>query len=156
MLILLFYAGGEACACDTQDIVEIVPRVELKTIPSMPYYLAGTLNYGGIPIPVLDLCKLIANRDSSSSMHTRIIIFRNSHATNSSFNLMGLIAEKITETRTIEASKFVYSGLEIPSFPYLKGFFSDGAQTFQIFSLSIMFDYFVGLLKNSSEVVVHE
>lgn len=156
MLMLLFYAGSEACACDTQDVVEVVPKVKFKKIPYMPRYVAGTLNYGGIPILVLDLCQLIAERESSSSMHTRIIIFRNPNAQKGSFSLMGLIAEKITETKKVEASKFVQSGLAIPHLPYLKGLLMEGTQTFQVISLSILFDHFAALLKNPSKVSDYE
>jgi len=156
MLMLLFYAGSEACACDTQDVVEVVPKVKFKKNPYMPPYVAGTLNYGGVPILVLDLCQLLTARESSSSMHTRIIIFRNPNAQKDSFSLLGLIAEKITETKKIEVSKCVQSELALPHFPYLKGLLMEGTETFQVISLPILFDHFAALLKNPSKVSAYE
>lgn len=168
MLMLLFYAGNEAYACDTEDVVEIVPKVKLKKVPYLPHYVAGTLNYGGTPIPVIDLCKLISHRESSSSMHTRIIIFRsqglypnsdfsnNSGRQEESFTLMGLIAEKVTETKKIEGERFFKSGIEIPNFPYLKEFFIHEGQTIQLISLPLLLDHFVKLLKAPPKGVTYE
>ena len=129
--MLLFYVGKEIFACDSKPVVEVVPKVILKKIPHAPEFCAGLLNFGGIPVPVIDFCRLIENRPSGDSMHTRIILFKNPDSENQT-PVMGLIAEKVTETTDQETSSFMDSGIKIKEFPYLGGVYTINGKVTQL------------------------
>lgn len=118
--MLLFYVGKEIFACDSEPIVEVVPKVILKKIPHAPEFCAGLLNFGGIPVPVIDFSQLVENRPSGDSMHTRIMLFKNPDSDNTT-PVLGIIAEKVTETTDRETSDFIESGIKIKDLPYLGG-----------------------------------
>ena len=59
MLLLTFKAGANRYAIDVARVIELVPRVELRTIPHAPPFLAGLLGYRGKVIPVIDLGLLL-------------------------------------------------------------------------------------------------
>jgi len=127
--MLLFYVGKEIFACDSEPIVEVVPKVILKKIPHAPGFCAGLLNFGGIPVPVIDFCQLIENRPSGDSMHTRIMLFKHPDS-DSQTPILGIIAEKVTETTVQKPSSFIDSGVKVKDFPYLAGVHSiDGKVT---------------------------
>lgn len=137
MQMLLFYVGNNAYACDSEDVMEVVPKIFLKQVPENPIF-AGVMNYAGEPIPVIDFSQLIAQRPSSDSMHTRIIIF-NIQYEDVKPNMMGFIAEKVIETRDLEFSEFKDSGVRIERFPFLKGLMNRGAEVIQFVSLPELF-----------------
>lgn len=124
MLMLIFSVGEERYACDCDYILEVLPKVQLKGVPHAPDYVAGLLNFGGYPVPVVDLCQLIEGRECSDCMHTRVIML--------SFELkegepqkLGLIAEKVTETRDLDSEQFRDSGLAIEQINYIDGVLHD-------------------------------
>ena len=55
-------------------IVEIVPRVELRSVPHAPVFLAGLLGYRGHVVPVIDLCLLLDVAPCRDCLSTRIIL----------------------------------------------------------------------------------
>lgn len=123
--MLLFYAGQHCFALDAESIVEVFPKVTLNPIPGQPEpYLAGLLNYGGKPIPVVDICQLIEKRPCSEAMHSRIILTDH----------LALLAEKVTETADLDPDRFFPSGLTL--FPFLKGVYTEGERSIQRFDLA--------------------
>lgn len=97
MLMLLFYVGNDLYALDSSQVVEVIPRVALRKIHHSPDYVAGLFNYRGIIVPVIDLCHLIRGTSSSTHLGTRIVIV-NYIAQEQTPHLLGLMAERITET----------------------------------------------------------
>lgn len=131
MLMLLFYCGSACYALDCEPIIEIFPRITLKPLPGVKDHpcLSGLLNYGGKPVPVVDLCLLLEKRPCSDSMHTRLILVEfNQH-------LLALMAEKVTETAHLEKKMFVESGLQIKEMPFLKGIYHEGDKSIVLFDL---------------------
>ena len=59
MLLLTFTAGANRYAVDVARVVELVPRVELRSVPHAPPFLAGLLGYRGKVVPVIDLGLLL-------------------------------------------------------------------------------------------------
>lgn len=137
MLMLLFYVGQERFALDCDLIVEIFPKINLKPIPSEPSYITGFMNYGGIPVPVIDTVQLIENRPSENSMHTRIVLLKYQSFENDSF--IGLICEKAISTIEAELSQFIRIGLKSNEKPYLGGMFTDGPNSIQYFDVLALF-----------------
>ena len=104
MLLLLFEIGNGRYALDINQIVEIVPLVKLKKIPTSPAYVSGLMNYRGEGIPVVDLCQLVDNIDCEDALSTRIIIV-NYPLHISGNRALGLIANNATETLRTTLSK---------------------------------------------------
>jgi chemotaxis-related protein WspB len=139
-LLLLFSAGDDLYACDAEPIIEVVPLVKLKEIPKSPNYIAGLLNYGGQPIPVINFCELVRGQPAQESLHTRIILFSNPDSKNGELTALGLIAEKVTETTSLNLNEFVDTGMRIQNLPYLGGVLSTQNETVQLMQLDKFFD----------------
>ena len=104
MLLLLFEIGNGRYALDITQIIEIVPLVKFKKIPTAPAYVSGLMNYRGEGIPVIDLCQLIDSVSFDDALSTRIIIV-NYPIKNGEHKPLGLIANNVTETIRTKLTK---------------------------------------------------
>lgn len=118
MLFLLFQLGHDRYALDTDRIVEVVPFLALKRIPQAPRGVAGLFVYRGRPVPALDLCALTFDQPARQFLSTRIIIV-NAGESPQKEQLLGLIAERATETLRREPGDFVDAGMKPASTPFL-------------------------------------
>ena len=114
-------------------VVEVVPRVNLTTIPHAPDYVAGSLNFRGLPIPVVDLCLMTDGRPCSKRLHTRIIIC--SLDLDGREVTLGIAAEKVTGTSRLAIDQFIDSGMRLPELLYLGGVMTTGTSTRQLLLL---------------------
>ncbi|WP_066426278.1 chemotaxis protein CheW [Anabaena sp. 4-3] len=129
MLMLLFYINNECYALPSQQVVEVLPLVTLKTLPHAPEYFAGVFNYRGQIVPVLDLCQLMRGKPCCEHLSSRIILVNYSgRDVNSSVlsktatsapSVIGLIAERVVETLHKSSLEFVDPNVEIDAAPYL-------------------------------------
>src|SRR5262245_42307799 len=133
MLMLLFYAGSECYALEAGPILEVIPRVSCKKIPHTEEYVAGLINYGGTPVPVIDVTQIVERRPSDPAMHTRIILIKKDN------QLIGLIGEKITTTVDLDPSQFIDSGVKIRDLPFLGGIYSKEGVHIQLILLDKIF-----------------
>lgn len=97
MLTLLFYLGDSAYAISCERIREIVPMMTLKRAPHAPGFFAGFFNYRGDIVPVIDLRQLIQGRPCETRLSTRIIL-ADYYGNRKTASLLGLVAERVTET----------------------------------------------------------
>ena len=74
MLALLIHAGSDRYVIDAHGIVEVVPSVPLRAVPSAPVALAGMLEYRGQTIPVVDLCRLLGGAPCRARLTSRITV----------------------------------------------------------------------------------
>jgi len=118
MLFLVFQPGAHRYAIDAGQIAEVLPLVAIKTIARAPEEVAGIFVYRGAPVPVIDLSQLFEGRPAERRLSTRIIIVRYTGG-NGDTRVLGLIAEKATETIRREAADFVDSGVLNERAPYL-------------------------------------
>jgi chemotaxis-related protein WspB len=118
MLFLLFELGNDRYALDVRQISEVLPLVATKQIPRAPQAMNGLFNYRGTPVPVVDLSQLTLGRPSSRRLSTRIVLVHYPDH-NGRTHLLGLIAEKATQTVHHEPSDFVPSGVTNAGAPYL-------------------------------------
>lgn len=117
MMMLGFQLGGERYALDFAHVVEVVPLARLRPLLQAPAFVAGVLAYRGQLAPIIDLCRLVANREASDRLSTRIILVRHQTAA----RLFGLLAEQVSETLEIDDASFVSSGIRCDGAPYLGG-----------------------------------
>ena len=118
MLFLLFELGNDRYALDVRQIAEVLPLVAVKQIPRAPRAMTGVLTYRGAPVPVVDLSQLTLGRPSLRRLSTRIVLVHCPDETGRT-HLLGLIAERATETMRHEPSDFVPSGVTDAGAPYL-------------------------------------
>ncbi len=132
-LTLLFYCGSDCFALDCEAVVELFPKVTLTKIPGQGEaapYLVGLFNYGGKPVPVIDLCLLIEKRPCSDAMHSRLILVQTAQGP-----LLALLAEKVTETAEINRDRFIASGIQLEGLSFLGGVYNEGGRPIQRFDL---------------------
>lgn len=118
MLMLLFHLGNSQYAIPVAEVVEVTPRVVLETIARTPGYVAGLFNYRGQHVPVIDLCQMLHNRACRDSFTTRTILV-DFPLTAGGKRMLGLLAERVTETIEINPATFTTTGLAMPDAPYL-------------------------------------
>ncbi len=124
MLLLCFSMGDERFALEASNVQELVPIVHMKKIPTAPEWVAGVMCYHGQTVPVIDLCALHLARDSVRQMSTRIILVHFT-AHDKAKHLLGLLAERVTETLRRRAEDFASTGVQTPDAPHLGGITSD-------------------------------
>ena len=114
MLFLLMQLDGDRYALDIRQVAAVLPLVELRTVPGAPDAVAGIIDYGGAPVPVIDLARLLANRPAHRRLGTRIVLVRYEGE-----HTLGLIAERATETVRREPADFQPSGVTRSDPPHL-------------------------------------
>lgn len=110
MLFLQLQIGDEAYALAATGVVEILPLVELKAARGAPAGVAGTFDYRGRYVPVVDLCLLELGRPASRRLGTRIVMVRidgdGDVDAAADPALVGLIAENVTDIMRREPADF--------------------------------------------------
>lgn len=118
MLYVQFHLDAQRYALATQQLVEIVPFVELRALPRAPAYVAGLFDYRGRTVPVIDLTALALGRASRVQHSTRILIIDYPTRAGDTRPL-GLLAERVVETLKLSPEAFTDTGVEIPDAHYL-------------------------------------
>jgi chemotaxis-related protein WspB len=124
MLFLLFQLGQDRYALDVGQVAEVLPLVSLKQIPQAPPAVAGIFDFRGAPVPVIDLSQTALARPAQRRLSTRIILAHYPDG-NGGKRLLGLLAEKVTQTMRREPSDFVAAGVDNDDAPYLGPVASD-------------------------------
>ncbi len=124
MLFILFQLDRDHYALDAGQVAEVLPLVQLKKIPHAPAGVAGVFTYRGTPVPVLDLSALALGRSAHARLSTRLLLVHYPDATGTK-RLLGLIAEKATETLRRDPGDFVAAGVKSDGAPYLGPVASD-------------------------------
>ncbi len=127
MLMLLFYVGDERYAISAKSVVEVVPMVALKKVYHAPEYVAGLFNYRGQIVPVIDLCHLIQNQTCHLHLSTRIIMINYlvRDGENNVNRLLGLMAERVTETMNKPENELIPPTINVDKSAYLGGIIND-------------------------------
>ena len=131
--MLLFYVGDDRYALDTRRVVEVVPTVTLKKLHSAPEYISGLFNYRGHLVPVIDLCQMLQGTAARAYLSTRIVLVNCQFPDTSDGNgdtlrspvILGLMAERVTETLDKPETELVSPGIKIDSTPYLGEMIAD-------------------------------
>ncbi len=118
MLFLLFQLGEDRYALSAGDVVVVLPLLRIKQIPQSPPGVLGVCNYHGSPVPVIDLSVLALGTPARARFSTRLVLVRYPDAAGAS-RLLGLIAEKATETLRRNPTDFVPAGVANDHAPYL-------------------------------------
>lgn len=118
MLLLLFQAGSNRFGIDAGSILEVAPSVTLHHPPGAPSHIAGIMDYRGTPVPVVDMSAICSGKPSKPFLSTRIIL-AHYQVPGGKQRILGLLAEKVTETLPCEKHDFASSGVSLPNSPFL-------------------------------------
>lgn len=124
MLMLLFHVDKDLYAVESSCVVEVIPRIPLKTVHHVPSCVAGLFNYRSTIVPVIDFCHLIRGTSSRFSLSTRIIMVTYPYKGNL-LQYLGLIAERVTETANMSENEFVDSCIRVKEAPFISGMIMD-------------------------------
>lgn len=133
MLFVLFHLGSERYALEAHRVVEVVPLLELRRLPQSPPGVAGMFLYRGRPVPALDLCAVTLGRPATEHLSTRILIVNHSD-TPGQEQLVGLIAERVTETLRREPKDFAEPGVPLSTASFLGPVLTDQQGVIQLIS----------------------
>ncbi len=135
MLLLVFEAGNNRYGIEASEIIEVVPVVAFTKVPHAPAYVAGLFNYRGTVVPVIDLQALLGENPARRLISTRIMVVRFPSAAGPDREL-GLLAERITETRRCGAEDFQPAGIQPQGAKYLGSVLADAGSFVQKVTVS--------------------
>ena len=118
MVYLLFQLGTDRYALEATGIAAVEPLVRLKRIPHCAQGVAGVFNYHGQPVPVVDLSAIALGHPASENLSTRLVLVRY-RCPDGQERLLGLLAEKATETARYASEDFQEPGVGAQGAPYL-------------------------------------
>lgn len=118
MLLVVFHFGEHRYALDSGEVVEIVPLLRFKPIPRAPDYVLGVFHYRGRIVPVIDLCALAGAGPARPFMSTRIILVNYTDGRGLA-HVLGLVAERVTDTVKKNESDRMPSGVQVADAPWL-------------------------------------
>jgi len=134
MLLLTFQINNEHYAVRATDVIEILPLTTIRPMPLAPKCIAGVLDYRQKILPVIDLVELTNNRPHNKVLSSRIIIMN--YSVNQDNHPIGLIAEKVTDTISIDEKKLSASNITIPNASYLGKMYKDSENFVQIIEVN--------------------
>lgn len=140
MSMLLFHVGENRYVIENRYILRIIPRVLLKKIPYAPSYIPGLLNFGGKPVPVVDFCLLVEQRETRFCMNSRIILMQDP-TDESQARTIGLLGEEILEIVDLKRTQFENVEFNRQHFPYLDRVFSDQQGVIQYLNIEEFFHF---------------
>lgn len=130
MLVLTFQVDGIPYAVPVSQVIEVIPRVELRRVPHAPRCLLGLLHYRGAAVPVVDLGLLLANSPCAERLDTRILLVR--AALGGGGDRLGLVAERVNELVEVDADRPAMSPFGLLNAPYLGRVFETSAGLLQL------------------------
>ena len=130
---LVFFIADEPFAISSQDVIEILPMVNISHIPKTEDYVTGMMNFRGTMTPVIDLPMLLTTNAYQKKVCSRIIIINNKY--HNEFKYTGLIAEKVIRTTSLDTGDFSQHTLIKNGTKYLGNIAQDGNDKIQIIDL---------------------
>lgn len=109
MLLLLFETKDGRYALDSKHIVEVIPLLKMKRIPSAPAIVKGMINYHGTPAPVFDFCAIESEEMSRPFYSTRIILVN--YPLEEGEKMIGVMAERVTDVIRCSQSDIRSTGI---------------------------------------------
>ena len=117
-MVLTFRVGANAYAVDAGRIVEVVPRVVLRTIPHAPASFVGLFHYRGAIAPVVDMGLLMGAGACRDILSTRIILV-DAPGRDGTTMLLGLLAEHVDDLKNVAAEGEIFPAMLLERAPYL-------------------------------------
>ncbi len=126
-LRVVLAVAGQRHALEAASVEEVLPWLPVQPLALAPPAVVGVIDYRGTVVPVVDLCRLLADRDTRRWLASRIVVVRVGPPARS--RLVGLLAEGCTLMRPDMAS--ARPALHRPDAPYLGPVLQDEAGLLQ-------------------------
>lgn len=130
MQFLIFHLGKDRYGLNTQDVIRVMPLLELKQIPKAPGFVSGLMNLHGEPVPVIDLCALAHGTPCTAHFDTRIVLL--DYRTGSERHMLGVVAERVSGVENVDMGAFVDPGLSNEEAPFLGKVAADNGPLLQL------------------------
>lgn len=117
MLLLVFRVAGDAYGVDVAKVVEVVPRVVLRSVPHSPPILAGLFHYRDTIAPVIDMGMLLGSSACRERLSTRIILME-CPVEGRAGSLLGLMAERVDDLKQV-TGRPIFPAMPLPQAPFL-------------------------------------
>ena len=118
MHVVIWTAGDDRYAIASDRIAEVVPVVQIRSLPRCPAWLCGLMDYRGALAPVVDMTLLVADRPSARHRAARILVVRLRGELEG--EMLGLLVETL---ESVEDCAFegdhTHRGVKAPDAPYL-------------------------------------
>jgi chemotaxis-related protein WspB len=122
-LFLQIQIGEDGYLLEARRIACILPLAQFKGVLHAPAGVVGIFNFHGAPVPVIDLSVLAYGRPAVRHLSTRLILtlFGSEGVVNGTGpeRLVGLIAERATDTIRRGSTDFKSAGVQGDGTPYL-------------------------------------
>jgi len=130
MLVLLLRIGAQRFAIEARDVLEVLPAVPLLPVPGAPAWIAGLLRHRDAIVPVVDLPMRATGVAAPRLLSSRVVVLRRSDDPASA--PIGLLAEGVTATATIDPTHLHRPSVEVPGAAWLGPIALDGSDAVQI------------------------
>ncbi len=134
MLVLLFTAGETVYGIKSKDLTEVVPFMNLISVPQAPHYLRGIFNYRGNNIPVIDLGVIINNKLTENVLSAKILVVKLNFSGEE--KTIGLIVKRINEIVRIDDDKLSDPSVVIKEAKFLGKVFTHVNRLIQLIEVS--------------------
>jgi chemotaxis-related protein WspB len=120
VLALTFHLGDMALAVPAASVVEVLSRRELRPVALAPPGVVGLLPFRGHLVPVVDLCRLVLDRDCQPLLSSRLVVLAVDE--NGRRRMYAVLAEAVLDLVPATAT---VPGLRLPDAPWLGGHLPD-------------------------------
>lgn len=114
MLALEFQLAGELYAIEASNVIEALPALPLTAAPLAARGIAGSLNYHGTAVPVIDLQQMLGGATSTRALNSRILICAKPGA-----SPLGLLLPGGARLRRLGTDELKPSPVEVPEANFL-------------------------------------
>jgi chemotaxis-related protein WspB len=128
MLALFFQLGDEVFAIPARFVVEVVPKVALRSLARAPAWLPGVFAYRGVVLPVVDLRRRVFDVDCRSRLSSRIVVVERTPGQIA--DRYGILVECVTEVRPLNALST--DAIQLAEVPYVRGTVLDAGKLVQL------------------------
>ncbi|WP_309380774.1 chemotaxis protein CheW [Cerasicoccus frondis] len=123
MLTVLFHLGDQSFAIDAERVEIVIPALPLMAVPGAPDYVCGRFEYRGQIIPVINLAQLILKQPINRGLSSRYLLISYPKK-KGGVALLGLWAERVTETLEVPDNFLADGGVNPPDAKYLGRIFT--------------------------------
>jgi chemotaxis-related protein WspB len=128
LLVVLFQATQQIYGLPAAEVLEVIPRVSLRSVAGAPFWLAGLGSVRGQIVPIVDLAARLAERPTAVALSSRIALVRRRGPGSP---LVGLLAERMTRTAQVSTQR-AFRTLTLPHAPYLGEVFLEDGRMIQM------------------------
>ena len=132
MLAVVFRVAAAAYAIRTDQVLAVIPQVELRPIAHGSAWLKGAFAYRGELTPVVDLCQLLGGYPCPARLSSRIVLVRCAGA-QGGLRTLGLLAEHMTEARRVD--EHLATAPPLAAAPYLGDVLLEGREPLQFLNV---------------------